>query len=404
MTPRRAAWIGWSLAGVCTVMAVPTLILMALGVGAFTPGDTFVQGGLGGVAFVLAGLAFSGIGALVVSRLPGNAVGWIVCLIGLLLAVGNLAYQYADRALYGAPGSLPGGETAAWLQNLGLPPAFGLLALSLLLFPDGRLPSRGWRPAAGVAVVGVLFSLGYAIRPGALDWPFESVTNPVGISGTYELANRVSTYGWPLMAVAAVLAGAAMSVRLRRSSGVQRQQLKWIALAAVLGGIVVVVNTASFFWSVEGIERERSVVLGLLFASVPVAAGIGILRHRLYDIDLVINRTLVYGGLTATLAAAYLGSVLVLQLVLSAVTSGNALAVAGSTLAVAALFRPARSKIQTTVDRRFYRRKYDAARTIERFGAQLRDEIDLDALGDDLRMVVARTMQPTHVSLWMRPR
>jgi hypothetical protein len=401
MTARRAAWIGWSLAGTCALMSIPTLVLAALGVGIFTPGDTFVQGGLSAVPFVLAALAFSGIGALIVSRIPRNAVGWIFCLIGLLIAVGNLAYQYADRGLYGAPGSLPGAHTAAWIQNLG-PPAFGLLALSLLLFPDGRLPSRRWRPAVGVALVGVLGSLGYAIRPGALDWPFVTVTNPYGVAGSRDLVQRAVDYGWALMAAAAALAGVAMWIRLRRSRGVEHQQLKWIALAAVLGGFVIVVNTASFYWPLASIGRERSVVLGIVFAAAPVAAGIGILRHRLYDIDVVINRALVYGSLTATLAGAYLGGVLLLELVLSGLIAGNGLAVAGSTLAVAALFRPARRRIQATVDRRFFRRKYDAARTLERFGVRLRDEVDLDALGVELRGVVAETMQPAHVSLWLR--
>jgi len=397
--------VAWALVVVSVLMAIPTLVLMVVQIGEFTPGDTFVQGGIGGLAFVLASLAFAVIGALVVSRVPGNSVGWIFCLIGFLVGMGSFTYEYADRALYGAPGSLPGAEAAAWLQNLGLPPAFGLLALVLLLFPDGRLPSRRWLPAVWVALVGVLFSLGYAIRPGLLDWPFETVTNPLGINGALGLTTDATNAAWWLMAAAAALAGVAMMLRLRGSLGVRRQQLKWIAVAAVLGGIVILINTATFYyWPVEGIERERSVVLGLVFAAFPIAAGIGILRHHLYDIDVVINRALVYGALTATLGVAYLGGVLLLQLVLSAVTSGESLAVAGSTLAVAALFRPARGRIQSVVDRRFYRRKYDAARTIASFGSRLRDEVDLDALGIELLAVVAETMQPAQVSLWMRPR
>ncbi|MDQ3678546.1 MAG: hypothetical protein M3401_17410 [Actinomycetota bacterium] len=402
MTARRMAW---SLAVACIVMAISTLVLLALQVGELTPGDVFVQGGLGGVAFVLAALAFAIVGAFVVSRVPGNAIGWIFCLMGLLVGAGNLAYHHADRALYGSPDSLPAGETAAWLQNLGLPPAFGLLALVLLLFPDGRLPSRRWLPALWVALLGILCSLGYAFRPGPLDWPFESVINPLGIGGSYDLMETATTAGWWLMAAAGGLAGVAMTLRLRQSVGVRRQQLKWIALAAILGGIVILLNTATFFfWPVEGIERERSLVLGLVFAATPLAAGIGILRHRLYDIDVVINRTLVYAGLTATLAGVYVSSVLLLQFVSSGVTGGSSLAVAVSTLAVAALFRPARSWIQEAVDRRFYRRKYDAQRTLEAFAARLRQEVSLDALNAELRGVVAQTVQPAHVSIWMRPR
>jgi hypothetical protein len=400
---RLASWIGWTAAAACGLLTVPTCVLMVVQAGEFTPGDTFVQGGLGGPPFVLAALAFSGVGAVVVSRLPGNAVGWIFCAIGLLVALGEFSYQYADRALYGAPGSLPASEAAAWLQNIGVPPAFGLLALSLLLFPDGRLPSRLWRPAVLVAIVGIICSLGYAVRQGQLDWPFESVRNPLGISGSFHLVQHAIDVGWWSMAGAAVLAGIAMAARLRDATGVRRQQLKWVALAAVLGGTVIFINTVTFFvFPLENIARERSVVLGLVFAAVPLAAGVGILRYRLYDIDVVINRTLVYGVLTATLAGVYIGSVLLLQLLLSGLTKDSGLAVAASTLVVAALFRPARARIQQAVDRRFYRRRYDAARTLAHFGAQLRDEVDLDALGGELRAVVVDTMQPASVSLWLR--
>ena len=190
--------------------------------------------------------------------------------------------------------------------------------------------------------------------------------------------------------------------RLRRSHGFERQQLKWIALAAAVVGLIVVVDEVSYFAGLEGVDTIRDALLGLGLATFPVAAGIAILRHRLYDIDVVINRTLVYGLLTATLAAAYLGSVLLLQLALDPVTSGSNLAVAVSTLAVAALFRPARARIQAVVDRRFYRHKYDATVTLEEFSARLREQVDLEALGGELRSVVADTMQPAHVSLWLR--
>ena len=400
MTASRAAGLAWAL---CVAIALPTLVLLALGASESTPADEFGFSGFGGLAFLVAALAFATTGALVASRLPSNPIGWIFCFIGFLLAVGSLPHQYADYALFVSPGSLPGGETAAVLQNLGgVPPAFGLLGLSLLLFPNGRLPSRRWLPAAAAGVTGATaLTVGLAFRPGPLDEPFEVVDNPLGV-GSFELMDSLSGLGWLLSAVAVALAAASMIIRLRRSSGQERQQLKWIGLAAAGAGVVMLVNVFSFFLEVKGISQVRIVVVGLAFVGFPVAAGIAILRHRLYDIDVVINRTLVYGGLTATLLASYLGLVLLLQLVLSGVTEGSGPAVAGSTLAVAALVRPARARIQAAVDRRFYRRKYDAARTLESFGTRLRDEVDLDALGRELRGVVADTMQPAHVSLWLR--
>jgi hypothetical protein len=401
MTARRTPLLAWAA---CVGVALPTLVLLALGAGEATPGDSFGLGGFGGLSFVFASLAFGTVGALVLARVPDNPIGWVLCLMGVLLGLGDLAYQYADYALFVSP-SLPAGESAAWLQNLGLPPSFGLLGVALLLFPDGRLPSRRWRPALWLALTGVmLIVVGYALRPGPLDDPFETVSNPVGIAGSFDLMDAASGLGWMFMGLSVALAAAALVVRLRRSTGFERQQLKWIAFAAAITGVAVVADVLSFFASLEGdrISQLRVVLLGIGFSAFPVAAGTAILRYRLYDIDVVINRTLVYGALTATLAATYLGSVLLLQLLLNGVTGDSGLAVAGSTLAVAGLFRPARGRIQAAVDRRFFRRRYDAQRTLEAFSSRLRDEVDLRALSSELNAVVHETLQPAHLSLWLR--
>ncbi|MBA3748824.1 MAG: hypothetical protein H0W96_15230, partial [Solirubrobacterales bacterium] len=220
--------------------------------------------------------------------------------------------------------------------------------------------------------------------------------NPVAVDGA--LVGALTGVSVLLMYVGIFGSVASVVVRYRRAGRVQRQQIKWLATAGAILAVVAPLDAVLD----DPLGRAAFAATTISVLMLPVAVGIAILRHRLYDIDVVINRTLVYGALTASLVAAYLGSVLLLQLALNPLTASSNLAIAGSTLAVAALFQPARRRIQAIVDRRFFRRKYDAARTLERFGAQLRDEVDLDALGEDLRAVVAETMQPAHVSLWLR--
>jgi hypothetical protein len=224
------------------------------------------------------------------------------------------------------------------------------------------------------------------------------LTNPYGVKSP--LVDALQGLSWLLLVIAIVGSVTSLILRFRRAHGEQRQQMKWLAFAGAVAGTFVIVFTVLYDVVGEDVANA-AIMLGVL--SLPLAAGVAILRYRLYDIDVVINRTLVYGALTATLAAAYLGCVLLLQLLLGGITGDSSLAVAVSTLAVAALFRPARARIQDVVDRRFYRRKYDAAQTLERFGSQLRDEVDLGALRAELRSVVVETMQPAHVSVWLRP-
>jgi hypothetical protein len=378
-------------------VALATAVLLVLGALHSTSADASLTG-LGGAAFLVAALAFSTVGALIAARVPGNRIGPVFLLIGAVIGVGNLLFQYADQALFISRG-LPGGAVAAWLQNFGLPSGFGLLAIAVLLFPDGRLPSPRWRWVLWLALAGIVLNAGgYALRPGPTDAPFENVGNPLGIPGTFELMDALTGLGWMFMGAAVGLAALGSGLRLRRARGVERAQLKWLALAAAVTGTAIVADVASYFLGASGVNELRNLVLGIGFTAFPLAAGVAILRRRLYDIDVVINRALVYGALTATLAGAYLGLVLLVGLAVG--RSGFAVAV--STLAVAALFRPARAKIQAAVDRRFYRRRYDAALTLESFGARLREELDLDALAADLSGVVRDTVQPAHVSLWLR--
>ena len=249
-----------------------------------------------------------------------------------------------------------------------------------------------------VALIGVgLLELFFVFQPNKLD--FETVVhvhNPLGIKA---FLSYLILLGFWAVLLAVLGAAASLVIRFRRSRGVTRLQLKWLAMSGVAFALAMLVSSVLFLL---GYHNAGNVPVLLALASVPIFAGFAMLRHRLYDVDVVINRTLVYALLTATLAGVYVGSVLLLQLALNPVTSDSSLAVAVSTLAVAALFRPARARIQGVVDRRFYRRKYDAARTLEQFSARLREQVDLDALGGELRAVVAETMQPAHVSLWLR--
>ena len=386
----------WSVAAVTTMLAVASVILEAFGPG---PAATSVDpdAGAGGVGLVVVlsamASAYALLGAVVVSRQPRNAVGWLMVLIGFFfayIAISNELYLQVVLNAEEASDVLAyvlWGSNWAWL--FAMVPAVTFLPL---LFPTGRPLTPRWRIVVWVAAAGVALSfVGSAFQAGPLDGA-EAVDNPLGID--VQAIAIIRGLGG-LCLIPAVLASIpSLILRFRRSSGAERQQIKWVAVAAL-----------SLPISATGLGFGQDFTWPLILIAmsiVAIAITIAMLRYRLYDIDVVINRALVYGSLTATLAGVYVGSVLLLQLVLSDLTQGSGLAVAASTLAVAALFRPVRGRIQRAVDRRFFRRRYDAARTIEAFGAQLRDEVDLSALSADLQAVVAETMQPAHVSLWLR--
>ncbi|TCO17291.1 hypothetical protein EV652_118119 [Kribbella steppae] len=344
-------------------------------------------------------LAFVSVGALIVSRRPRHPIGWILLLAGVSSVLVGFAGYAADELIrlgMDQPAFVVGWfSTWAWLP-VWLAPTFGLL-----LFPTGRLPSRRWRPVAWLAVGGFLAQfVAAAFAPG----PMQDITvdNPFGVDVGIDLWSALTAVGTVALLMAVAASILSLVVRYRAARTVERQQIKWLMYAGMLvaAGLCAVVGLDTLGGPATAPYQE--LIPSLALATVPVATGIAIQRHRLFDIDVVVNRTLVYGGLTVSLGAAYVGSVLLLQLVLRPLTEASGLAVAASTLTVAALFRPVRSRIQAVVDRRFFRRKYDATRTLAAFSVRLRDELDVDALGADLQSAVRDTMQPDHVSLWLR--
>jgi hypothetical protein len=351
-------------------------------------------------------IGFSTVGAVITPRLPRqNPVGWLFCIIGLVGGVRLFVAEYAIVTLLAEPGTLPstlpGGETLAWISSWVWVLHVGLFVFLALLFPDGRPPSSRWRPLVwGIGVVIVAGTVSVALWPETARG-FDLLNHPLGTEVATDVINPVQTILYAL----GLIAAASLLVRLRRSKGVERQQVKWFTYAvAVLATSATLAYVVSDSMGVVWLEWVSSVLVIASVVGLPVAVGIAILRYHLYDIDLIINRTLVYGSLTAVLAGLYFGSIVVLQLLFRALTGeGSQLVVVASTLTIAALFNPLRGRIQGLIDRSFYRRKYDAVKTLEVFSGKLRDETDLDALSDDLIGVVRGTMQPAHVSLWLRP-
>ena len=381
MTPRAAVRLAWGLWGLAVALMAAAVTVNPAGVVRGEPG-----------LLIPLRLIFITPGAFLAGRRPANPVGWLLGGWGMVMAFGTFTSAYVDKGLVRDPGSLPGPSWVGWAEGVVWHPAFALLAFLLLLFPHGRLPSRRWRPFAWFTVaVYLTLSLAAALAPGAVELYYPEAIPPVHlpVSGLADVVFGLLLPGQLLLLAAALVS---VVLRLRRATGEERQQVKWFVYTVVT--VVLVFATTTL-------------VLGAgylfpIFGLIPVSVAVAVFKYRLYDIDRLINRTLVYGLLTALLIGVYAGLVFLLGVVLDPAVGESSLAVAAATLAVAALFQPARRRVQTVVDRRFNRRRYDAARTVEGFAARLRDQVDLDALHGELLAVVDQTMQPTRASLWLR--
>jgi hypothetical protein len=392
---RGARWISGTGLGLVVVMVV---------VSAFMGEDDFAAGLVFGVWLAALGT----VGALVAARRPRNPIGWLLLSSAALISLFFFGDAYASYSLELGHGPLPLDRFMAWLTLWVTVPGFGAFIFVFLLFPDGRLLSARWQWLVWIGIVGLALTVfGLAIRPGPID-SVPIIDNPFGVQGADRVARFLTEGPGSLMDGFVVLAAVtALVLRIRRSRGTERQQMRWFVFAVVL--FVAVFGAAQILWAI--VEEPESggpantfgffaIMLSLIF--IPVSMGIGILRYRLYDIDVIVNKTLVYGGLTAILALAYVGIVVALQNVIPGADDSD-LTIAGSTLAVAALFRPLRARMQGFIDRRFYRRKFDTQRTLESFSSRLREDVDLDHLSADLLGVVHNTMQPAHASLWLKP-
>jgi len=399
MNASAARRVAWALCALTIAIAAArfTLAIVDPASSDASSGPSVPGGGVPVAAFealVLVMLAV--IGAVVASRQPRNPIGWILGVISLSLGLLVLsAHGYYALAL-DVPEPSRNAVLVAWLASwIWIPAMIPTLTLFPLLFPTGRPLTSRWRPIVWMAIATmVVVFIGQAFAPGRfMEYP---VDNPFGVDS---VGMAIEIAGSILMAVTSLTSLASLVLRFRRSTGDERQQIKWVAVAAVLF-IAIAVGTGPIQTYISEDVGFATLLVGILIIASAVA--VAMLRYRLYDIDVVINRALVYGALTAMLAGTYLGTVLLLQLALRTFTEGSGLAVAASTLATAALFRPLPARTQAVVDHRFFRRKYDAALTLERFSARLRDEVDLDTLTTELRAVVAETMQPAHVRLWVR--
>jgi hypothetical protein len=404
MKARTTSRLAWTLFVLAALLFAWGLLIALSSTPTFMPLSVHVQAwaiALLGIVF----LTFAAVGAFLGTRVPANAVGWLFLSIGMCVCLALASLVYVET-------TLPGRPWAELLSDLSSVAVFPQIVFVLLLFPDGKLPSPRWRVVAWAgAVTAVAFVVGVLFTPYAP--PDRVFPNPLGVESLRGTIFEWAALAWNLLPVTMLAAVASFVVRFRGSAGSRRQQLKWFALASALVAAgfltwvglwgVVAQSMLSRSWDAT-LTTAGIVVFVVCLMALPVASGVAILRYRLYDIDVIINRTLVYGLLSTVLALIYVGGVMGVGGLVRGATGerGNSLVVAASTLAVAAAFRPARSRLQSFIDRRFYRRKYDAIQTLEAFSARLRDEMNLEAMVGELVDVARRTMQPSQVSLWLR--
>src|SRR5215204_4596231 len=394
MSRRATIWLAWSACAFSLTLTALSVVLIVL----LLRSEATIYYFWLETSMVTIG--YSTVGAIVASRLPESPIGWLFCAIGLIFGVSHFSAEYVEYALRAPSGSLPAGEVCAWLTSWIWVGGLGLVVFLDLLFPNGRLPSARWRWFARFTAIALLpAAILAALSPGLIT--SSTLRNPLGIEGLPNATMPVQAFMYALIVVGA----SSMLARLRHAGRIEQQQIKWFAYATVvvISGVIlknVVYPSVDVMW----VWWVGLILTAVGVVSSPIAMALAILRYRLYEIDLIINRTLIYGSLTATLVALYFVGILVLQsLFVVLIGEKSTLAVVASTLLIAALFTPLRRRIQSFIDRRFYRSKYDARKTLEAFSAQLRDETDLEALSDDLVGVVRETMEPAHVSLWLRP-
>ena len=391
MSAGRLMWLG---VGLTVAFSLTALVLDVL--------DRSAQPFWSNAPSLIVPLLYTLMGALIAIRQPRNAIGWLFIVVGTSFALtAGMAQSYAIYALLINPGALPGGYPALWLASPAFDSLFFLwLFLLLLLFPTGRPPTPRWRFAVWLIAIGALLGLAQAFQPYNIDPPLDSFQNPYIVHDAARVLDWAGTLSTPPLLVGAVASVVSVVLRYRRSHGVERQQLKWFAAAVML--LVALVLVAIAVWVVTGSDISNALFpIGVVL--FPAATAIAILRYRLYEIDVLIRKTLVYACLLAGLAATYLGGVTVLGALFRSLTGqSGTLSVTGSTLLVAAGFQPLRSRIQRAVDHRFYRARYDAAQTLDAFSGRLRRQIDLDAIADDLAEAARRTMQPRTVTVWLR--